>query len=126
MKAHTLHIVLLLASAADDGWLAYRFAPTVQVEQVRPRRVLFFTAKWCPYCGPTKTAMTAWLATSPEPWQVNESSGAHVQIIDADRSPTMVQRWRVATLPTVMLIDGEREVVRGNFRDVITRYAKGP
>ena len=125
MKARALHIVLLLASAADDGWLAYRFAPTVRVAE-RPRRVLFFTASWCPHCGPTKTAMTNWLATSPEPWQVDDTAGAHVQIVDSDRRPDLVRQYRVAGLPTVMLVDGGREVTRGNFRDVITRYAKGP
>lgn len=92
--------------------------------QVKRLRILFFTATWCQYCPAEKAKLLAYLKTSPTPWEIDETEFAHCQIVDADKRPELVQKYRVTGLPTVMLIDGEKEVKRGPMMDVFAEYSK--
>lgn len=84
----------------------------VQKRTVKRIKILFFTAKWCPHCPAEVIRLEEYLATSPVPWELDESEFAHCQIVDADKRPDLIQRYRVTGLPTIMLVDDGKEVAR--------------
>lgn len=86
--------------------------------QPRPRRVLMFTADWCYACKAGLKDFGPWLEKSG--WQIDETEAAHCQLIDADERPDLVRKYRVATLPTFVLIDGDKELRRTGYAGRMT------
>ncbi len=66
--------------------------------------LVVFTADWCAPCQ--------WLKPYLEEIASMAGSRALVFSVDADRSPRLSERYEVASLPTVILIEAGREVDR--------------
>jgi thiol-disulfide isomerase/thioredoxin len=100
-------------SPADCG----KPQPWEKVSQGPPAaHVLFFSASWCAPCQKIKREVFPWLAASG--WKIGEADDCHVQIIDADKSPDVVQRFGIDSLPAFVAVDrAGRELRRSAFVD---------
>gem|GEM_PF-3519429 len=76
------------------------------------RRVLVFKASWCGTCVLLERE---WPDVRRKELRVGTSRTDHFQLIDVDRNPELMQKHRVALLPTVILMDGDRELARHNY-----------
>jgi len=76
------------------------------------RRVLVFKASWCGTCVLLERE---WPDVRRKELRVGTSRTDHFQLIDVDRYPELMQKHRVALLPTVILLDGDRELARHNY-----------
>jgi thiol-disulfide isomerase/thioredoxin len=67
----------------------------------RNYRILHFTATWC---GPCKVIERrfGWMKTGG--WTIGEDFSNHVQLIDSDRNPKLIQEFRIVELPHSVLI----------------------
>jgi len=86
-------------------------------EKPRRRRVLAFTAAWCAPCNADrsfKNEAAPWLQKSG--WQIDETSRAHVQIVDLDKRPDLAKRYGVETVPALVLIDDDQAIARDTYR----------
>jgi len=61
-------------------------------------RVLAFTAKWCSQCQRDKPAIA--------------SAGCRVDFIDVDREPSTADAYHISTVPTYLVFEDGREVIR--------------
>ncbi|WP_200209103.1 thioredoxin family protein [Micromonospora coerulea] len=73
-------------------------------------RVLRFTATWC---GPCKTL-------GPVADAVAARHGVPVEVVDVDGSPELAARYRVRSIPTVVLLDGSDVVYTGSGQALVT------
>lgn len=76
------------------------------------RRVLVFKASWCGTCVLLERELPD---VRRKKLRVGTSRTDHFQLIDVDRYPDLMQKHRVALLPTVILLDGDRELARHNY-----------
>lgn len=76
------------------------------------RRVLVFKAVWCGACS---VLDREWPQVRQQKLRVGSSTTDHFQMVDADRRPDLMQKHRVALLPTIILMDGDRELSRHTF-----------
>lgn len=76
----------------------------------RRKRILFFSANWCGACKKAKNEFTPWLSKSG--WKINETNNAHIQIVDYDTNSYLVAKYHVTTLPTVIVIEDDRAIIR--------------
>lgn len=91
------------------------------VEELPPlkTRILFFTASWCPNCGPEKENLEKYLASSPVPWLIGEGPGHHVQYVDVDTRPDLAELFKVEELPKSILLQDADELGRGSWKEVL-------
>lgn len=87
-------------------------------EKPRVKRVLMFTAEWCYACKTGLADFGPWLEKSG--WQIDDTDAAHCQLIDADERPDMVRKYRITSLPTFVLIDGDKELRRTGYAGRMT------
>lgn len=118
------HIVTLLtlfvtANAAASEWAliveprpvaAWALACEPIEAAPRARRAMLFTAAWCGPCQQMKRDTLPPLAKSG--WRIGDSTSDHIQVIDSDSNPALMQRWHVSRLPTTIYIEDEAEVRR--------------
>jgi thioredoxin 1 len=64
-------------------------------------QLIAFTSTWCGPCAKMKPILTAM-----------EADGVTIQRVDFDRDKTLVAKYKVVTLPTVVVLRGGKEVVR--------------
>ena len=76
------------------------------------RRVLVFKASWCGTCVLLERE---WSGVRRKKQRVGTSRTDHFQLIDVDRYPALMQKHRVTLLPTVILMEGDRELARHNY-----------
>jgi thioredoxin-like negative regulator of GroEL len=73
------------------------------------RRVLVFKAEWCAAC---QQLSTAWPSLRKVKWRIGTNDTDHFQLIDVDRHRDLMNKYGVNSLPTVILIDGEKVLDR--------------
>lgn len=76
------------------------------------RRVLVFKASWCGTCV---LLDREWPAVRKKKLRVGTKASDHFQLFDVDRYPDLMQKHRVGALPTVILMDGNRELARHTY-----------
>lgn len=83
-----------------------------QTAKIR-RRGIYFGATWC---GPCR-----WVKANTLPQLTNFT----IEQVDADRNPGLLQRYGITSLPTLVIIEGDREVDRiiGQFSAAQARNA---
>ncbi len=67
--------------------------------------LVYFGADWCPHCKRMAPVISA--ASS----NINKM-GIHVSKVDADESKDIVKEYNVGGLPSVVLMNGTKEVAR--------------
>ena len=66
------------------------------------KQVLYFSAKWCTACQ----------ATTPIVEQVKRSNQAQVAIIDVDYDVSLVEQYKVKSVPTTIILENNNEIKR--------------
>lgn len=126
----TLDAGYRMANGQKDGtgrWLFQNWRmidtssrPVEAVDTKRPenirRRGIYFGATWC---GPCQ-----WVKANTLP----QLSNFTIEQVDADRNPQLLQRYGIVSLPTLVIIEGDREVDRivGQFSAAQARNALQP
>jgi|GEM_PF-1624087 len=84
---------------------------SADAEVPRPlrRRVLVFKAGWCGAC---QSLNYEWPKLQAVKWRIGSSESDHFQIVDVDLRPDLMARYGVAQLPTLILIEDDREIRR--------------
>lgn len=112
MKLRPIWLVTLMVCApllADDRWLMVGGAEKTGTDfsmgaDVRSTRTLFFTAVWCPPCKSVKEKSFPTLKAAG--WTIGSEPSNHVQVIDADENPDLMEEFEVKTLPTWVRVRG--------------------
>ncbi len=81
-------------------------------EKLKPilsRRLLIFSASWCAPCQTVKTELEAMRGTG---WKIGAGAVDHIEAIDTDERPELMERWAVDMLPTFIMTEGGRETGR--------------
>lgn len=93
------------------GCLCGAQASVRPTEQTAPRRkrVLYFTAAWCPACRGNEATFAALRRRG---WKVAAGEESHIQVIDLDERPDLRSRYRVEAVPAWILIEDGRELRR--------------
>ena len=94
--------------------------PAAQAEQAIEKRILLFTASWCgprqamkgDLKNPERTPNAACARLMKTGWKVGAQASNHIQIVDVDASPELSERYRVESLPTLVLIENGKELRR--------------
>ncbi|MER7445040.1 thioredoxin family protein [Micromonospora avicenniae] len=73
-------------------------------------KLIRFTAAWC---GPCKTL-------GPVLDAVAARHGVPVEVVDVDASPGLAERHNVRSVPTVVLLDGDRTVYMASGQGAVT------
>ena len=103
MIIRSLCIFLLAASVATAG--------KSRVE--RPRRILCFTASWCGACQRLKREEFPRL--EEKKWHIGPEAKNHVQQIDVDKNPELAERYKIESLPTLVLVENGKETARHGY-----------
>lgn len=80
------------------------------------RRVLVFKADWCGACQQLSAAFPTLRKVR---WRIGTKNTDHFQLIDVDRQPGLMNRYGVTSLPTVILLDGDKEIQRRGVLNAI-------
>ena len=78
------------------------------------RRVLVFKASWCGAC---QGLNHEWPRLRAVNWRVGTDDTQHFQMVDADERPDLMAKFGVASLPTILVVEDEREVSRHGLLD---------
>lgn len=73
------------------------------------RKILVFKASWCSAC---MALNYEWPAMKKVGWRVGEKLTDHIQLVDSDLRPDLISRYGITQLPTLLLVDGDKEVAR--------------
>lgn len=73
------------------------------------RKVLIFTASWCGACQALKYEFPRLKQVG---WRIGEKRTDHFQLVDADRRHDLMSRYGISSLPTLVLIDDDKELSR--------------
>jgi len=84
---------------------------SAKLKVLRPlkRRILVFKATWCSAC---QALNYEWPSMEKVGWRVGEKLTDHIQFVDSDLRPDLVSRYGISRLPTLVLVDGEKELGR--------------
>ncbi|NQV28410.1 MAG: thioredoxin family protein [Rhodopirellula sp.] len=80
-------------------------------KKLRPlkRKVLVFKASWCGAC---QSLNDEWPSLKKAGWRIGEKLTDHIQLVDADQRPDLISRYAINSLPTLVLVDGDKELSR--------------
>ena len=73
------------------------------------RKILVFKATWCGAC---QALNYEWPSMKKVGWRVGAKLTDHIQFVDSDLRPDLVSRYGITQLPTLVLVDGEKELGR--------------
>ncbi len=91
-----------------------------QVVQATVPVLVVFTAVWCAPCK--------WLTPYLDELVETAGSSVLIHMVDVDRSPQLSERYRIASVPTVILMKGGKEVDRslGVEPERLRAWARSP
>ena len=90
---------------------------SVNAEPVAEHRMLMFTALWCPPCREWMNKVSPDL--KGQGWDISHDADAHIQMIDSDTQPKIFFQYRIASMPTFIMVDRSgREVARHSGNDM--------
>ena len=97
------------APASSIAWRTDLDAALAEARSTNKRVLVDFSADWCPPCQAMKHDV--W----PHP-QVEKaiSAGFVPVLVDADRDTVLADRYQVASIPTILLLDTDGRVARRN------------
>jgi thiol-disulfide isomerase/thioredoxin len=73
------------------------------------RKILVFKATWCGAC---QALNYEWPSMKKVGWRVGGKLTDHIQLVDSDERPDLVSKYRITELPTLVLVDGDKELSR--------------
>jgi thiol-disulfide isomerase/thioredoxin len=73
------------------------------------KRIYVFTRKNCSHCVTVRNSLDQ---LAKQGWKVGVNNGNHVQIVDVVANPDWSAKWRVESLPTLVLVLGDVESKR--------------
>jgi len=73
------------------------------------RKILVFKATWCGAC---QALNYEWPSMKKVGWRVGEKLTDHIQLVDSDARPDLVSKYRITALPTLILVDDDKELSR--------------
>lgn len=76
------------------------------------RRVLVFKAVWCGACQGLNYEFPKLEAVR---WKIGATESNHFQLVDADERPDLMSKYSVSSLPTILLVENDREVSRHGY-----------
>lgn len=82
--------------------------------QTQKRRVLIFKATWCGAC---QVLHNEWPRLREVNWRVGTDDTQHFQMVDADERPDLMAKYGIASLPTILVVEDEKEVSRHGLLD---------
>lgn len=88
--------------------------PQPALPKTQRRRVLVFKASWCGAC---QGLNHEWPRLRAVNWRVGTDDTQHFQMVDADERPDLMAKFGVASLPTILVVEDEREVSRHGLLD---------
>lgn len=71
-------------------------------DKERRTRVLLFTADWCVFCKKNLKELRPELEKSG--WKIGEENYNHLQLIDYDTHPDLVEKYKIKVLPTYIYL----------------------
>ncbi len=79
-------------------------------KDVSSHQILLFTASWCPACVQMKT--NEFPALKEKNWDIGSDKSNHIRVIDVDQHQDLSDKYRVQSLPTLILVIDGKEVSR--------------
>lgn len=76
------------------------------------RRIIVFKATWCGTCALLENE---WPGLRKQKFRVGTRATDNVQLIDVDQHPDLMHKYRVGALPTIILLEGNRERTRSTY-----------
>lgn len=73
------------------------------------RKILVFKATWCGAC---QALNYEWPSMKKVGWRVGGKLTDHIQLVDSDERPDLVSKYRITELPTLVLVDDDKELGR--------------
>ena len=73
------------------------------------RKILVFKASWCSAC---QLLNYEWPSMEKVGWRVGGNLTDHIQLVDSDERPGLVARYGITALPSLVLVDDDKEVAR--------------
>lgn len=70
-----------------------------------------FKATWCGAC---QQLNGTWPALRRAKWRVGIQSTDHFRLVDSDQHADLVSRYRITSLPTMVLLENGREIDRSS------------
>lgn len=81
-------------------------------QKPRKRRILYFYASWCPYCRAVEEK--AWPPLKKVKWRIGPKASNHIQEMNAEKSPSLIDKYKLELLPSFILIADGKEIARKN------------
>lgn len=79
-------------------------------KDVSSHQILLFTASWCPACVQMKD--NEFPALKEKKWDIGSGESSHIRIIDVDQHQELSNKYKVESLPTLILLIDGKEVSR--------------
>ena len=83
---------------------------TKATEKPRRKRILYLHASWCTFCQRVKRESYPKLKKAK--WKIGPKASNHIQEIDTDKFPKLIDKYDLELLPTFILIVDGKEVNR--------------
>lgn len=86
------------------GFDAYwsRYKKIIESKGVSLKTLVYFGASWCPHCR----------TMSPVVDEVVTANGMALSKVDADSQKDIVKEYNIGSLPTIVIMDGNKEIYR--------------
>jgi thiol-disulfide isomerase/thioredoxin len=109
--AYTRTLLLLDEGKVSASEGTPRELPKAALADTLPRakRIYVFTRKDCSHCVTVRNSLDQ---LAKQGWKVGVDNGNHVQIVDVVANPDWSAKWRVESLPTLVLVLGDVESKR--------------
>tara|TARA_R110002072_G_scaffold303099_1_gene493447 strand:- start:164835 stop:165365 length:531 start_codon:yes stop_codon:yes gene_type:complete len=73
------------------------------------RKILVFKATWCGAC---QSLNYEWPSMKKVGWRIGGKLTDHIQLVDSDERPDLVSKYGITALPTLVLVDDDKELAR--------------
>jgi thiol-disulfide isomerase/thioredoxin len=79
-------------------------------QDVSRHQILLFTASWCPACVQMKN--NEFPSLKQKHWEIGSETSSHIRVIDVDQHQGLTDKYKVESLPTLILLIDGKEVSR--------------